>query len=110
MLLSVKEPYWVFARFLLMRRVALILSLMILIQLAGPWQGPKMQQARPIPRGAANAREADAPDQLKQELEKLKKAVAALEERLKAQEKQTPARPVQAQPQAPTPARHSRSW
>ena len=71
-----------------MRRVALILSLMILIQLAGPVARAQNATGPADSEGVAVVPEADASDELKQELEKLKKAVAALEERLKAQEKQ----------------------
>jgi hypothetical protein len=68
---------------------------MILIQLAGPVARAQNATGPADSEGAAVNPEADAPDQLKQELEKLKKAVAALEERLKAQEKQNQA-PAQA--------------
>ena len=75
-----------------MRRIAFVLSLMLLLQLAGPalWaENPASGSA--APSGAAAGAAADSPDQLKQELENLKKAVAALEERLKTQEQQSQA-------------------
>ena len=78
-----------------MRRIAFVISLIILIQLAVPAVRAKGAGGATAPDGVAAAPEADTSDELKQELEKLKKAVAALEERLKAQEKQTPA-PAQA--------------
>jgi hypothetical protein len=78
-----------------MRKIALILSLIILIQLAGPVVRAQDATGPTASEGVAAGAGADASDDLKQELEKLKKAVAALEERLKAQEKQTPV-PAQA--------------
>ncbi len=78
-----------------MRRIALILSLIIPIQLAGPVAWAQTAGGPANSEGAAIAPAADPADELKQELEKLKKAVAALEERLKTQEKQTQA-PAQA--------------
>src|SRR5260370_34531794 len=78
-----------------MRRIALILSLIIPIQLAGPVAWAQTAGGPANSEGAAIAPAADTADELKQELEKLKKAVAALEERLKTQEKQTQA-PAQA--------------
>src|ERR1019366_6283853 len=72
-----------------MRRIALILSMIFLIQLAGPVVRAQNAAGATAPEGTAAAPEAIPSDDLKQELEKLKKAVAALEERLKAQEKQT---------------------
>jgi hypothetical protein len=81
-----------------MRKFALILSMIIPIQLAGPvaWAGDAAGPA--ASEVAAAAPESDISVELKQELEKLKKEVAALEERLMAQEKQTPA-PAKAQAQ-----------
>ena len=78
-----------------MRRIALILSLIILIQLAGPVVWAQNAAKSAASASASASAPADPSDELKQELEKLKKAVAALEERLKAQEKQTQA-PAQA--------------
>src|ERR1035441_7325591 len=85
-----------------MRRIALILSMTFLIQLAGPVVRAQNAAGATAPEGTAAAPEAIPSDDLKQELEKLKKAVAALEERLKAQEKQTAApAPAQALVQPP---------
>jgi hypothetical protein len=72
-----------------MRRIALVLTFVILIHLAIPAVWATGAGGAVTPDGTATAPEADTSDELKQELEKLKKAVAALEERLKAQEKQT---------------------
>jgi hypothetical protein len=87
-----------------MRRIALILSLTILIQLTGSVAWAQNAVTPAGSAGAAAGAGADTSDELKQELEKLKKAVAALEERLKAQEKQTPTSgQAQAPAQAQTP-------
>jgi hypothetical protein len=74
---------------------------MLLMQLAGPAVCADNAAPATAPDATAAAPEAVPSDELKQELEKLKKAVAALEERLKPQEKQTQA-PAQAMvPQQP---------
>src|SRR5450759_2570392 len=78
-----------------MRRIAFVLSSILLIQLAGPVERAGDAAGPAASEGVAATPEADTSVELKQELEKLKKAVAALEERLKAQEKQTQA-PAQA--------------
>jgi Protein of unknown function (DUF3373) len=78
-----------------MRRIALILSLIVPIQLAGPVVWAQNAAKSAASASASASAPADPADELKQELEKLKKAVAALEERLKTQEKQTQA-PAQA--------------
>src|SRR5664279_2321279 len=78
-----------------MRRIALILSLIIPIQLAGPVMWAQNAANSAASASASASAPADPADELKQELERLKKAVAALEERLKAQETQTQA-PAQA--------------
>ena len=78
-----------------MRRIAFVLSLILLMQLAGPAVCADNAAGATAPDATAAAPEAVPSDELKQELEKLKKAVAALEERLKSQEKQTQA-PAQA--------------
>ena len=84
-----------------MRRIAFVLSLILLMQLAGPAVCADNAAPATAPDATAAAPEAVPSDELKQELEKLKKAVAALEERLKSQEKQTQA-PAQAMvPQQP---------
>ena len=83
-----------------MRNIASILSLVFLAHLAGPIALAQNAAGPADSEGVAAAPGTDTPDELKQELEKLKKEVAALEERLKAQEKQpqSPA-PAPAQPQ-----------
>jgi hypothetical protein len=78
-----------------MRRIALILSLIVPIQLAGPVVWAQNAAKSAASASASASAPADPADELKQELEKLKKAVAALEERLKTQEKQSQA-PAQA--------------
>ncbi len=86
-----------------MRRIAFVLSLTILIHLAGPAVSAGNAAGATAPDVTVAAPGADTSDELKQELEKLKKEVAALEERLKAQEKQTKV-PAQALvPQQPVP-------
>jgi hypothetical protein len=81
-----------------MRKLAFVLPLFTLIQLVLPavaadnGAAPAASSSTPASPGA------DTPDQLKQDLENLKKQVAALEERLKAQEKQSVAQPQQPPP------------
>jgi hypothetical protein len=76
-----------------MRRIAFVLSLIILTQLAMPAIAADNATGPAAPSSAAAPAGVDTPDKLKQELETLKQQVAALEERLKAQERQTQAQP-----------------
>src|SRR5438445_9143507 len=82
-----------------MRKLAFVLPLFTLIQLVLPAKAADNVAGPAAPSSATASPGADTPDQLKQDLETLKKQVAALEERLKAQEK-----PTVAQPQQPPPA------
>jgi hypothetical protein len=85
-----------------MRRIAFVLSLILLMQLAGPAVCADNAAGATVTGATAATAEAVPSDELKQELEKLKRAVAALEERLKSQERQTQA-PAQALvPQQPS--------
>ena len=71
-----------------MRTFTLIVTLLVLLQVPGPAAGAEKPAVAPAPDSGSAAAGAETPDQVRQELEKLKQQVAALEERLKAQEKQ----------------------
>jgi hypothetical protein len=76
-----------------MRKFAFVLSLIIVIQLALPAMAADSAAGPAGAPSAAASPGADTPEQLKQDLENLKKQVAALAERLKAQEKQSQEQP-----------------
>ena len=78
-----------------MHRLGFVLTLTILFQIAGPaaWGGDSPSAAPPAASAGPNT-----PDEMKLELQKLKQQIAALEERINAQEKQPPS-PAPAQPQ-----------
>jgi hypothetical protein len=72
-----------------MRRIALIVSMIAMTCLPGRLAQAADTPTAAVPAPAAAAPEVDPSVDVKQQLEKLKKEIAALEERLKAQEKQT---------------------
>ncbi len=83
----------------------LVNVLLILLLTAGP--GLLAQNAAPAapPEGGQTTPPADNPDQLRQEIEALKKAIAALEARLASQEKQSqPQQTTGDQPAKPEPS------